>query len=75
MKNHPALSASSSSAGQQQGKSGNVPPMNVMYGDNEELNRLVVLTLARAVHVNGLEQISAQWVKEVCLVCLKIEYS
>ena len=36
----------------------------VLYGDCEELNRVVVLTLARAISVHGLEQQSAQWVKE-----------
>ncbi len=45
---------------QQQGSGGNV----VLVGDSEELNRVVVLTLARAIHVNGLEQQSASWVKE-----------
>ena len=29
------------------------------YGDSEELNRVVILTLlARAVHIGGLEQVS-----------------
>jgi mediator of RNA polymerase II transcription subunit 23 len=37
----------------------------VLYGDSEELNRAVVLTLARSIHINGLEQQSAQWIKEV----------
>lgn len=37
----------------------------VLYGDSEELNCVVVLTLARSIHVNGLEQQSAQWVKEL----------
>lgn len=36
----------------------------VLYGDSEELNRVLVLTLARALHVNGLEQQSAPWVKD-----------
>jgi mediator of RNA polymerase II transcription subunit 23 len=42
------------------GPSGNV----VLCGDSEELNRVVVLTLARAIHVNGLEQQLAPWVKD-----------
>lgn len=42
------------------GASGNV----VLCGDSEELNRVVVLTLARAIHVNGLEQQLAPWVKD-----------
>ncbi|TRY72734.1 hypothetical protein TCAL_11188 [Tigriopus californicus] len=37
----------------------------VLYGDSEELNCVVVLALARSIHVNGLEQQSSQWVKEV----------
>ena len=28
------------------------------YGDSEELNRVGILTLARAVHIGGLEQVS-----------------
>ena len=47
----------------------NQPPQlkstNVLYGESEELNRVVVLTLARAIHINGLEQQSSAWVKEV----------
>ena len=27
------------------------------YGDSEELNRVVILTLARAVHIGGLEKV------------------
>ena len=42
-----------------------VKPTNVLYGESEELNRVVVLTLARAIHINGLEQQSSVWVKEV----------
>ncbi len=40
-------------------------PSMVLYGESEELNRVVVLTLARAIHINGLEQQSVPWVKEV----------
>ena len=36
----------------------------ILYGDSEELNRVVVLTLARSIHVSGLEPQSAPWVKE-----------
>ena len=35
----------------------------VLYGESEELNRVLILTLARAVHINGLEQQS--WLKDV----------
>ena len=38
-------------------------PSNVMYGDSEELNRVVVLSLARAIHVHGHEQQSTGWFK------------
>ncbi len=37
---------------------------HVTHGDSEELNRAVVMALARSIHINGLEQQSAQWVKE-----------
>ena len=30
---------------------------STLYGDSEELNRVVILTLARAVHIGGLEQV------------------
>ena len=40
-------------------------PGTDMYGESEELNRVVILSLARAIHINGLEQQSSQWVKEV----------
>ena len=42
-----------------------VKSTNVLYGESEELNRVVVLTLARAIHINGLEQVSSVWVKDV----------
>ena len=28
----------------------------VLYGESEELNRVVILTLARAIHIHGYEQ-------------------
>jgi len=49
----------------------NQPPGGVqktastLYGDSEELNRVVILTLARAVHIGGLEQNGSAWLKEV----------
>ena len=36
-----------------------------MYGDSEELNRVVVLSLARAIHIHGHEQQSTGWFKEI----------
>ncbi|XP_040568431.2 LOW QUALITY PROTEIN: mediator of RNA polymerase II transcription subunit 23 [Lepeophtheirus salmonis] len=41
------------------------PVSTVLYGESEELNRVVVLTLARAIHIYGLENQSAIWVKDV----------
>jgi len=38
---------------------------STLYGDSEELNRVVILTLARAVHIGGLEQNGSGWLKEV----------
>ena len=38
---------------------------STLYGDSEELNRVVILTLARAVHIGGLEQNGSAWLKEV----------
>jgi hypothetical protein len=40
-------------------------PSTVLYGESEELNKVVILTLARAIHVNGLEQQTAPWIKEI----------
>jgi mediator of RNA polymerase II transcription subunit 23 len=37
----------------------------ILFGESEELNRVVVLTLARAIHIHGLEQQSPGWVKEI----------
>ena len=38
---------------------------SVLYGESEELNRVVVLTLARAIHIHGYEQQSAGYFKDV----------
>ena len=38
---------------------------STLYGDSEELNRVVLLTLARSVHIGGLEQNGSVWLKEV----------
>jgi len=38
---------------------------STLYGDSEELNRVVILTLARAVHIGGLEQNGSAWLKDV----------
>ena len=37
----------------------------VLYGESEELNRVVVLTLARAIHIHGFEQQSTSYFKEI----------
>ena len=44
---------------------------HVTHGDSEELNKVVVLSLARAIHINGLEQQSAQWVKETLVAIMQ----
>ena len=36
-----------------------------LYGDSEELNRMVILTLARTIHIGGLENNGGAWLKEV----------
>ena len=45
------------------GQSGADKSSNVLYGESEELNRVLILTLARAIHINGVEQQSC--VKDV----------
>ncbi len=51
--------------GNPRGDSGVQKHTQVMYGDSEELNKVVVLSLARGIHINGLEQSSPGWVKEM----------
>jgi len=36
-----------------------------LYGDSEELNRMVILTLARTIHIGGMENNGMMWLKEV----------
>eukprot|EP00088_Acartia_fossae_P046262 TRINITY_DN4995_c0_g1_i10.p1 TRINITY_DN4995_c0_g1~~TRINITY_DN4995_c0_g1_i10.p1 ORF type:complete len:863 (-),score=187.80 TRINITY_DN4995_c0_g1_i10:454-2823(-) len=43
----------------------NVKQNYTLYGDSEELNRMVILTLARTIHIGGLENNGAAWLKEV----------
>ena len=38
---------------------------SVLYGESEELNRVVVLTLARAIHIHGYEQQSTGYFKDI----------
>lgn len=38
---------------------------SVIYGESEELNRVVVLTLARAIHIYGFEQQSNVYFKDI----------
>jgi mediator of RNA polymerase II transcription subunit 23 len=40
-------------------------PNYTLYGDSEELNRMVILTLARTIHIGGLDNNSIPWLKEV----------
>ena len=58
-----ATGATGSKTGQQAGAAGSGGNV-VLYGDYEELNRVVVLTMARALQVNGLDQQSVTWVKD-----------
>lgn len=48
--------------GQQQQKS---VMSTILYGESEELNRVVVLSLARAIHIHGHEQQSTVFFKEI----------
>ncbi|KAM7295580.1 mediator of RNA polymerase II transcription subunit 23 [Ixodes scapularis] len=40
-------------------------PKNLLSTESEELNKALVLTLARAVHVTGSETLSMSWCKEI----------
>ncbi|XP_033644723.1 mediator of RNA polymerase II transcription subunit 23-like [Asterias rubens] len=40
-------------------------PNNLLSADSEELNRALVLTLARAMHVTGSETLSGSWCKDI----------
>lgn len=48
-----------------QGAVGTAQKASVLFGDSEELNRVVVLTLARAIHIYGYEQQSTGYFKEI----------
>lgn len=37
----------------------------ILSNDSEELNKALVLTLARAIHVTGSEKLSDSWIKEI----------
>ncbi|XP_054154034.1 mediator of RNA polymerase II transcription subunit 23-like [Oppia nitens] len=40
-------------------------PKSLLSTESEELNKVLVLTLARAIHVTGSETLAAQWLKEI----------
>jgi mediator of RNA polymerase II transcription subunit 23 len=40
-------------------------PKSLLSTESEELNKALVLTLARAIHVTGSETLSASWIKEI----------
>ncbi len=40
-------------------------PKGLLSTESEELNKALVLTLARAIHVTGSETLSASWIKEI----------
>ena len=46
---------------------------STLYGDSEELNRVVILTLARAVHVGGLEQVNTSTLTKHYVIFIKIQ--
>ena len=46
---------------------------STLYGDSEELNRVVILTLARAVHVGGLEQVNTSTYTKHYVMFIKIK--
>ena len=46
---------------------------STLYGDSEELNRVVILTLARAVHVGGLEQVNTSTYTKHYVMFIKIQ--
>ncbi|XP_064625436.1 mediator of RNA polymerase II transcription subunit 23-like [Lineus longissimus] len=43
----------------------------MLSGESEELNRALVLTLARALHVTGSESLSSNWCKEILAAIMK----
>ncbi|XP_055939318.1 mediator of RNA polymerase II transcription subunit 23-like isoform X2 [Argiope bruennichi] len=40
-------------------------PKSLLSNESEELNKVLVLTLARAIHVTGSETLSGSWCKEI----------
>nr|XP_042903708.1 mediator of RNA polymerase II transcription subunit 23 [Parasteatoda tepidariorum] len=40
-------------------------PKSLLSNESEELNKVLVLTLARAIHVTGSESLSGTWCKEI----------
>ncbi|CAG2102015.1 unnamed protein product [Medioppia subpectinata] len=40
-------------------------PKGLLSTESEELNKVLVLTLARAIHVTGSETLTASWIKEI----------
>ena len=56
---------------QNAGPPGQQKSSNVMYGDSEELNRVVILSLARAIHIHGHEQV---WMELLMMVMYRLTY-
>ncbi len=54
----------SSGQGNSSGKASAPPGSHVTHGDSEELNKVVILSLSRSIHMNGLDQGSVPWVKD-----------
>ncbi|GIY79142.1 mediator of RNA polymerase II transcription subunit 23 [Caerostris extrusa] len=40
-------------------------PKSLLSNESEELNKVLVLTIARAIHVTGSESLSGSWCKEI----------
>ncbi|KAK6167600.1 hypothetical protein SNE40_021588 [Patella caerulea] len=42
-------------------------PKGILAGESEELNRVFVLTIARAMHITGADSFSTNWAKDILL--------
>lgn len=46
-------------------------PKSLLSSESEELNKALILTLARAVHVTGSETLSMSWCKEILTMVMQ----
>ncbi|ESO86009.1 hypothetical protein LOTGIDRAFT_167513 [Lottia gigantea] len=42
-------------------------PKGILAGESEELNRVLVLTIARAMHITGADSFSTNWAKDILI--------